>query len=466
MTALARLPWLSLSALLTALLLLGTIVLGWDRSFWFDEVYSLGAAAIGRPLDWTLLKTDVHPPGYNLLVRTLGEVFPGDSPGLRAANLLGLAAALTGVALLRAPLGRDRTLLFFCMLLCSGYALQLSLDLRAYALLLGLTTLAHVLLLRQILLGRRSDIIALILLAAALASLHFFGSAIGLTLLGLSLLWHLRNGAPGLAAGLALAIVVIAGGVLTWALVLTETGGKFAGGGNWIDLSLGTALDFAAEQLPLAILGLMLLVFRQSPPVSPDHRHAAAWMLAGPVIVVAVTGALSLVAPLLSTRNLTVCIPGLALAAVLIAPQALVDWLKRTPLLAAIILFSGLRYADTGIRNFQMIEWAIETATPAACDGATLYTLDPGNVSRFSQEVFLGEVKRPMEDMRILGSAAPAPLPAGCDIIAVGWHQDGKVDEVTGFFSAIAIETEAILPPDAHLAENALMTSGYVIRLR
>jgi|GEM_PF-5731970 len=462
MNALSRLPWLPLSAVLSLLILLGTLLLGWDRSFWFDEVYTLGAAAIGRPLDWALLKTDVHPPLFNLSVRQFGALFPGDSPGLRAINLVGLAAALAALVLSIRPLGQARVLLLLCVLLTSGYALQLSLDLRAYALLLGFTALLHAFFLREVLLDRPQTL-PLVVLTAVLAGLHFFGAAVGLAMLGVSALRFWKRGQKARFGALTLAIVAITAGVLIWAIALTNAGGKFTTGGNWIDLGITAFVDFAAEQLPLAILGLLLLVYRHAPKPEGQMQQAALLMLAVPAIVVLVTGALSVVAPLISTRNLTVCVPGLAFAAVLVTPDKLLGQLRQTPIMAVIVLLSGLRYGDTGISNFQMIEWAIETATPPACDGAALYTLDPGNVSRFSQEVFLGEVKRPMIDMREL-SAAPSALPDGCDVIAVGWHQTGQVNEVVGFFTALGLNTEAILPPDPALAAKGLMTSGYVIR--
>ncbi|WP_157966222.1 hypothetical protein [Oceanibium sediminis] len=457
-----RRPWLPLSAALSVAILAVVVALGWDRSFWFDEVYTLGAAAVGRAQDWDIILRDVHPPTFTMLVRTWGEVVGGSTPALRAINLIGAAALALGLWIASKQLERGRFWLLVCLVLVNGYTLQLGLDLRSYALLLGLTFLAQALLLAEFS-GKGAQTGWLILLAAILGSLHFFGTAAGLTILGVSALGHLRAGRIARAAVLGMACLVIGGAVLGFAFGIASASGQL-GGINWIKTGPEPLLDFFAQQILLVLLVFGLALFRRSPSVDPAQRRIALWMLAVPGIVAGVTLLISLHTPVLTTRNLIVCVPGVSLAAVLLTPPALMQRLSATPLLLIAVALVGIRVGDIATRNTQMIEWAITTAAPAACDGAPIYVIRPSTVDKFAQEVFLGGIKRPQIELTSF-SPDNAPLPPGCDMLAVGWHQIGEVSDVIAFFDSRGVRTEAILPPDTRLAKRAAMTSGFVIRV-
>ncbi|MSU88519.1 hypothetical protein GE300_02660 [Rhodobacteraceae bacterium 2CG4] len=451
---LARTDWLTLGAALGAALALGVLLLGWNRAFWYDEVFTLGAAAAGRPLDWDVLLRDVHPPTYVLLVRGLGAALGGDSPLLRLVNLPGLLALLAALAILSRHLDRPRLALLAALIAVNGYTLGLMLDLRSYFLLLGLATLGHALLLDDA--AGRPRTAALALNAAALSALHFFGAAIGLALLLLSTLQHWRAGRRARAAASAALGAAITAGVLLWAFGIARTADSM-GGRLWITNDPGPFLDFAAQQIPLALLALGIAA--AGGRLAPGAARAA---LVAPALVLAAGLLIALHTPVISTRNLVVGVPGVTLAAVLSTPQALLDRLRATPLTALVLLLAGLRYGDIATQDAQMIRWAVTEATPPECDGVPLYVKRPDIVDEMAQQVFRGSVRRPLEDFSAFERTAPRP--PDCTVLAMGWHELGRVALVTDYFADHDVATEAVLPPDPRLARRGLMTHGFVIR--
>ncbi len=453
-TRLAKTDWLAAAAVIGAALVLGVILLGWNRSYWYDEVFTLGAAAPGRPLDWGVLLGDVHPPTYVLLVRWLGEIVGGASHLLRLVNLPGLLALLAALAILSRHLDRPRLAVFAALIAVNGYTLSLMLDLRSYFLLLGLATLGHALLLEES--SGRPRTAALALTTAALAALHFFGAALGLSLLLLSTLHHWFHGSRARAAVSAVLGAAITVGVLGWAFGIARTADSL-GGQMWITNGLGPFLDFAAQQIPLALLVMAIAVQRGSLAAGP-----ARMALIAPAMVVAAGLLISIHTPVISPRNLVVCVPGVALAAVLSTPAGLLARMRGTPLTAVVLILAGLRYGDIATQDAQMIRWTVIQATPPGCDGVPLYVKRPDIVDEMAQQVFRGGLKRPLADFPDFDPAAPRP--AGCPVLAMGWHEVGPVSLVTDFFSSQGVATRAVLPPDPRLARRGLMTHGFVVR--
>ena len=453
MTADTPLPWLRISALVSLLAGLAVVALGWDRSFWYDEVFTLGAAAPGRPFDWAPLLGDVHPPTYILLVRALGAL-TGPEPAIRAVNLLTVLPLLAAWVVLRPVLETNRRLLLFALLLGSGYFLTLILDLRAYALLLALSLLSQAVLHAHAC-GRR-QVPALAVTAALLTGLHFFGAAIGIAHLTLAAALDWRDGRRGAAAGLLLAGAALAAATLVWAFGIARTAGLL-GGEMWITNDLQPFLDFASLQLPLLLVLLSLLPLRRLPV--PETGAPLVVALAAPAMVLAVAAVISLHTPVISGRNLVVCVPGVTLAAVLRLPAPLLERFGRSPTLALALLLSVGLYTQQAVTDRQMIRWAVQAATPPECEGAPIQVLQPDIVDRFAMELFSAH-PRPTIDF-----SDPVPdLPPGCDIVAMGWHQLGPVSDVTAFYAQQEIATKAVLPPDPALAETGEMTHGFVIR--
>lgn len=448
--------WTGLAALSAVALFVATVMASATRSFWYDEVFTLGASAIGRPLDWQVLLADVHPPTYALAVRTLGAVFGPDAFALRLVNLPAALAATAAIGLLWRQLGTGRTLVLICLLLANAQVLSLAVDLRSYALLMGFAALAQALLVTDRL-GPAGRIGWLIPTAAVLTALHFFGAAIGLACLGLAVLRAGACGARAAALGGTLAAAVLTAGILYWAFGISQTSAAL-GGNLWI-ANTGTAyVAFAGAHLPLMLLGLLLIAVRARPPA------AALISLGAPLMVVGVGMVISLHSPVISGRNLAVCMPGLAIAAVLTIPGWLLERLDRSPLVLLVIaLFAG-REGWLAAGHRQMIDWTITAAAPPACAGAPIYVARPGVVYDMAQQVFLGEVRRPVLPIHML--EGPLTLPDGCRAIAIGWHELGPVAEVAAFVESRGIPARTVLPPVPYLAERGTRSHGFVIELR
>ncbi len=448
------LPWLRLTAMVSGVMLLAVLAIGWTRAFWFDEVFTLGAAAIGRPLDWQVLLGDVHPPSFVLAVRALGALFGPDAHALRAVNLPGLMALAAGIVVAAPVLGRTRTLSLTILLCANLYTLNLMLDLRSYMLVLGFATLGHALLLVD---RSRRMTVPLILTAAVLTSLHFFGAAIGLSILALSMAHHMRRRRLGRALVIAIAGAVLFTAFEIWAFGYSNVTDSM-GGNLWIRNDIGPWLDFVAWQTPLFILAPVILIWTRRNGSKGRLAPEAGDMLLPPLMVLIAAIAISFHTPVISARNLVVCVPGFALAAVLMAPEALLDRLKHSILVPLVVLPLGLRYADTAIQPFQMIRWTVETATPIGCRGEPIYVAEPDVVDTYAQQIFLGEVVRPMRDFTEFN--APGP---DCDVIAMGWHERGSVDDAIRFFAARGVETRAVLPPSERLAKHRRLSHGFVL---
>ncbi|MEM8657981.1 MAG: hypothetical protein AAGF22_07780 [Pseudomonadota bacterium] len=464
--------WLLLSLALALVVFIATLGLGWDRSYWYDEVFTLGYAGVGRPIDWPLLKSDVHPPTYALMVRVMAQTLGLDPTGfaLRLANLPALFAVAWAFWLLREVMDLRRRMLLACLLLVNFYTLMLGLDLRSYALMLGFGLLAHVLFLREVS-GLPPRHIPLMLTCALLSSLHFFGAAIGLSILAFSayLGWH-----RGMSLGVVLARVILAGlltsGVLAWVLVYSETLAA-TGGNNWIRFGPDPWLDFIGWQGLAMLVALLSLVLRRSGHGRPIPRPAKQMLLPA-ALVLAVTLAISLHSPVISGRNLTVLVPPVLLFIVMAVPGSLFTenlGLGKAGarglgiaggvavLLVALI---GARLLDSTTRNGQMIRWVLAEALLPACEGAPIFVKRPDQLDEVAQTALTGRVQRPPLNYPLYD---PALIPADCPVLGMGWHELGPVSDVVDFMTERGEAVEAVLPPDPRLAAQGLQTSGYVI---
>jgi len=459
MVGVSRIDWLQIAAGLCILTALGVVFFGGGKPFWYDEIFTLGAASLGPGPDWDALRSDVHPPTYPVMVWALGHFTGPTSPWLRLVNLPAALALLWALIRVRRILGRDRLLVLICLVLCNLYFLQMALDLRSYFWLLSFALLGHVALAEEVFDGRPRTL-SLIVCASVLTALHHFGAAIGLALLGVSALWYLRQGrfkAVVWRIGAAAVLVIV---FLIWVIGLSDTL-RSAGGKLWISGGIGPWLDFVGWQVPVFMLLLAMVVFIRATGVRLWRPAAAIWILGPMILVVFVIQVISLHTPVISVRNLIVLVPGLSLATVLILPGSFVTVLRKSWLAAVVLLLFCLRFADTGIRAPQYIDWAITRATPPECSGAPLYFLDPGIVESYAQALFVQDTKRPYRNLTAFDPAVA--LPENCKIVAAGWHQRGTRDEVTAFFLQRGIDVVVLAPPDRRLAASPNRTSGYVV---
>ena len=453
---------LRIAAAMCLLLAVVLLVFGGARAFWYDEIFTLGAATQGPGPDWAALQGDVHPPTYPLLVSLLARVVEPTSPWIRLVNLPALLATIWGFAITWRLIGRDRTLVFFCVFVCSLYVAQLALDLRAYALLLGFGLLGHAALLHDLRTGR-PKLVALILSAMVLTALHHFGAAIGLSLLGVSALLSMRRARLRPLILQAGAIAALSAGFLFWIVVASDTL-EATSGRLWITGGLDPWLDFIGWQVPLFALLLVLLVYCRAKGAAVADRGVVLWMLLPGAIVTAFALVASLYTPVISVRNLAVLVPGLAMATVVALPEGLVAALRRSWAVPLFLLLFCLRYGDTGLQGPQRIDWAVRTAMTPECGDAPVLIEDPGIVETYARSLFSEGPHRPYRELAAFDGTLD--LPPGCTVIALGWHKRGTRDEVAAFFAGHDIDVEVLPPPDRRLAASPKRTSGYVVILR
>ncbi|MEM9229933.1 MAG: hypothetical protein AAGB10_10035 [Pseudomonadota bacterium] len=469
----SRVPlWLTLCLALSILFFAANLFLGWDRSYWYDEVYTLGYANVGRPLDWALLKSDVHPPTYALLVRGLAGMFGLDPTGfaLRLINLPALLAALWAFWLLREILGPQKLMLLAVLFMVNFYTLMLGLDLRSYALLLGFGLLAHTFYLREVW-GLAPRHLALLLCCTLLTSLHFFGAAIGLSILLCSAYLGMRRGMPMAAVAVRLGLAAaLTSAMLAWILVYSDVLDA-TGGNNWIRVGLDPWLDFVGWQGLAMVTGLISIVIRRSGGAEPVPVAAKLLMLPA-LLTLVVTVAISLHSPVISARNLSVVVPPFLLFVVLTVPPALFSkglGLQKSvgsgigvagAIAVVVTALIGVRLTDSTTRNGQMIRWVLEEALTPECRDAPIFVKRPDQLDSVAQIAFTGAVSRPPVNYP---QYDPALIPEACEVVGMGWHELGEIDEVVAFLTDRGAEVEAVLPPDPRLAARRLQTSGYVI---
>ncbi|MEO0388018.1 MAG: hypothetical protein AAF281_10880 [Pseudomonadota bacterium] len=460
----ARLSYLQVALGAALLVWLGFLAARSDENFWFDEVFTLGAAGVNGTLDWDVLLRDVHPPTHVALVHLASQFVDGARPVLRAINALALIPLVLAFLLLRAQIGRERATLAALVLVANTFFFLFSLELRVYGLLLGTAALGHVLLFCRLRAVRGAEP-GLIATALALTGLHFFGAALGTALLLVSAADHVKAGRRRRAlvplgfAGLCVALT------LGWAFVLGDVRGAL-GGALWIRNEFGPWIDFALNQ-PLVLAGVVLLLAARRQGATSPALVPVLWLLAPFGLVIAVALAISLHSPVVSTKNLTVGVPAMALVMGLAMPAPLLAALDRTvwSVVGVVAVCLGAAYSGGGTPQY--IRWAVETATPAPCHGRPLYVVNPDSVDRYAQRVFLGAVLRPPTDILSLPPKIDAADWTGaCRVIAAGYHEFGRASTVTAFFRDRGLDVTVRQAPDPRAAAGDQRSFGYVVEVR
>ncbi|MEO1551946.1 MAG: hypothetical protein AAFR93_16210 [Pseudomonadota bacterium] len=471
------LTWRDLTWLLVVIGLIwaGLIIFGSTRPFWFDEVFTLGAAGRFPDVDWPVVRADVHPPGHVLLVSLVARLFDGPSYGVRILNLVGLAAYLAGLAVLARTLGGPRAVVVGVLIGSCGLTLALALELRAYGLLLGLSTLGHGVLLAELRTPRAAHLWLLGGVALALGALHFYGTLLGHALIGTALcarLWQARAKAK---LGLGLLILGFLTAVfLLWAGLFLQ-GDPLGERVSWIALQ-------AAQAGPLYLVYTVALFLANISPVLAAsalvwlwrakglHGRAEAgafWMLVSSIMVVVTGAALGLITPTLTVKNLIVCVPGLALAAVLWAGPVGVRRMSRGPVPALALALLAAPGLWKAVQPVQDLPWVLRQAADPVCDGVPLYTLDGGVVHRLGLQLY-GGAQRPLVDLRALSEEALVPAQeVGCPTVAALFHVTNSVAEVEAFLHAQSLAlTLTLAPPwDATRQAQTYVSHGAVLRL-
>ena len=124
-----------------------TFLLGWDRSLWFDEGYTVMVERL--PLDDMMrwLAVDAHPPLYYLLLRAWMAVFGDSFAAMRALSAVccGLTVVATA-ALVRCVSDKRHMVLALPVLIIGPLALRYGYEIRMYALLMLLAALGTLIL--------------------------------------------------------------------------------------------------------------------------------------------------------------------------------------------------------------------------------------------------------------------------------------------------------------------------------
>ncbi|QHQ35866.1 hypothetical protein [Algicella marina] len=447
--------WLARAAIAVAVVFAGFILLRHDLAYWYDEVFTLGAAGINASgPDWPTLRGDVHPPTYILLVRGVSTLIDGAGPAIRLVNLLAVPVYAAAAMVLWRSLPR---LAFWAAAILLGsnlFFFLTALELRSYGLLLSLSTLGHALWLAR--LKGRASTVALIATALCLSVLHFFGAAMAAALL---LLAALRG--PHRTLLLATACLPVLA-TLLWAFVIADIGGSL-GGGLWITNGLQPWITFLSG-LPLVILLLIFLpILRRRLPAAPSVPHPA-WLLAPAAMVVAVALVISLHSPVISVKNLTVTIPGLVLFTVIALPPAALAAANATAATLGIaVAAAGLSAWKAG-QDHEYVRWVTETVTPPECDGVPLFVFTPDIVDTYAQQVFLGQQLRPLRNLPDLTVEDISAYRGACNIIAAGWHEPGETDIMQRFFDARGIAVAITTHPQRKSRGDASLSPGFYIR--
>ncbi|MEM9813011.1 MAG: hypothetical protein AAF913_10090, partial [Pseudomonadota bacterium] len=436
------------------------LVTSYDSAFWYDEVFTLGAAGVNGALDWDALRRDVHPPTHPLIVHLAATSTDLPLGALRLTNLLALPAlALAGWFATRA-LGPKRAALAALLTLTGAFFFHLSLELRVYGVLLASAALGS-----TALLAAASEVrgarLTLFAVSTCLTALHFFGAA-----LGVALLLTLAAREPRRALVPVLLALCLSAATLLWAFAIGDVRGAL-GGALWIQNGPEPWLGLVAAQPLLALAWTGLLVARRQGHGPPMGASARALMTLAPgAMVIAVAALISLHSPVISTKNLTVLIPGLALAAALLTPAALITRIDRSLLTPALVTAVACAHAFGASGSFQYIAWTVAAATPAPCNGLPLYTIDPDIVDIYAQRVFLGEVRRPPTQLRALSETADlSPYRGACDIVAADFHEDGPASDVVRLFAARGLSVRIEQAPDPRAETVDQMRMGFVVRV-
>jgi mannosyltransferase len=186
-----------------------------QRSFWFDEAYSVSVGKGDLPSILRFLRNDAHPPLYYVLLGQWTRLFGTSEIAARSLSaLLGLLMVPALYAFARRMVGREVALAAAALLGGSALAVRAAQDARMYA-LLGLLALASWSAFVAALRDRRGRTWALYVVCAALMLYtHYYGFFV-LAAQGLYVLGRLRSDRGAVTAA-AVAMVCVGLCFLPW----------------------------------------------------------------------------------------------------------------------------------------------------------------------------------------------------------------------------------------------------------
>ncbi|MEM1238189.1 MAG: hypothetical protein AAGI10_14565, partial [Pseudomonadota bacterium] len=323
-----------------------------DRPLWADEVHTLrfSSGTVGDVLDTA--SSDVHPPLYYLFANSLQSLFPALEPILatRLGNAAGVAMILGGLAYLHRALGTGAATLAALSLLSYGTLAYYTVEARSYFLILALSWLMTA----ASTFGRgRSSEAIVYTTALILAMTHYFGTAVAIACLAYRATVALRRGDFGAVRRATAVAFVIVALFTVWLFQGIESYARITLFGFWIDTSTDTYTAFVrAAVLPLVCIAAALAVGGGR---VLQGRGALGHCIFPLLIVLTGTAILSLIQPIVTTRNLIVLVPHVCFAAAVLANP----YLTR-PIVSAAVAVGALATVPDPGDNFQAygdMEW-------------------------------------------------------------------------------------------------------------
>lgn len=435
------------------------VVLGFDRPYWLDEIYTLGATLPDGSPNPELVFNDIHPPTYYLLANLTQNLFGIGSFATRSVNLVGLAAFVLALWRLR-QICDLRTSLVAAVVSTTTYIfLYYAIELRSYFVLFGVCFVITVEWLAHLRAEQRSIPWLLLLATVAASIVHVFGFMLAGATLG-ALALHSFLAKPRVDWRLALVAVGIF--IIDAALI----GGSIALSWEWISSNLynwwiivgrGPYVAFAMQCIgPLATAAIAAILAPRS-AVLLLLRHS--WFLLPAVVTLVASFLFSLSIPIVTTRNLIVVAPSAFLMFAMLLMMPALPRRFTGLACATCVVVAAVLEAPRALKAQQNFNAAFAEVLSSACRDAPVtyisYDLAPP-IFGHAASVFGLEPRPhvPAKDFPVDARQWSERFPE-CQIVALHiLHADETVlADVEAAFSARGFAIERELLPGCRIAQ-------------
>lgn len=457
-------PWLKITLVLAApaflFLMWGTL----QRPFWYDEVYTLGTGGIFPDLLWSTIRNDVHPPGHLILV-SLARLLAGGAPeAARWINLLAVLAVAGGAWRLARFWPAERTLAAVLLVVLTQYTPFFALEARAYILLIGFGFLAH-----SFLVGPMTQRVAAALGATGLflASLHFFGTALGGAVILTAFLREILQKGPSRAAiVLGISGAAILGLTAAWIFAVASFGDRMGGAMHFVNdprIAAGFLKDTGLASA-VVLVSLAALLVPSLRPEAIRRCKAAGPLLAPTLLILIAAGAISLHTPVFSQRNTSALVAGWAVFAAAVMPWPVLAALNRNPVTLVLALGWIARLEPIAFEQRQDIPWATQAAFAPECDGAPLYHTRIDGIVAFAAEIWAPGVVRPLREITELADRFSEAEQGACPVIAAGWQTGHGPAEIEPLAASLPVRAVIEVPADPFAQSGKHYFTGFLLR--
>ncbi len=236
--------WLAVAALaVSAIVLAGVVLRFWTRSaLWLDEALTVDIARLPLHQLPAALKRDGAPPLYYVLLHFWMKVFGTSNEGVRSlSGVISVATLPVAWIATRRHLGRQGAWIVLVLLATAPFAVYYATEARMYSLVMFLTACGIVALQRSLVGPRAGNLLALVVVTAALLYTHYWA----LYLVGTVVIWlawlarsrqqdhRLRSGARWSLGAVILGCVAFVPWVPTFIFQAEHTGTPWAAPPNF-----------------------------------------------------------------------------------------------------------------------------------------------------------------------------------------------------------------------------------------